>query len=192
MSKRKLRALVDGQPRRAAGTIRGCRRSPAMRRRGYTPEAIRAFCDMVGVAKANSMVDIGKLEYCVRDDLNHNAPRVLGVLRSDRGRADGLARRRRRDRRAVLSRPTSASPARARCRSAARSTSIAMTGATIHRPAISGSRPAARCACATATASPPTKSSRAMRRAPRRSCARPCTSTRAAARIPRMAARSGA
>jgi glutaminyl-tRNA synthetase len=52
----------------------------ALRRRGFSPEAIRAFCDMVGVAKANSMVDIGKLEYCVRDDLNTNAPRALGVL----------------------------------------------------------------------------------------------------------------
>ena len=52
-----------------------------MRRRGYRPEAIRAFADMIGVAKANSVVDIGKLEYCVRDDLNRNAPRVLGVLR---------------------------------------------------------------------------------------------------------------
>src|SRR5690606_8904634 len=53
----------------------------ALRRRGYSPEAIRTFCDMIGVAKTNSMVDIGKLEYCVRDDLNKTAPRVLGVLR---------------------------------------------------------------------------------------------------------------
>jgi len=53
----------------------------AMRRRGYSPEAVRAFADMIGVAKANSWVDIGKLEYCVRDDLNRNAPRVMGVLR---------------------------------------------------------------------------------------------------------------
>jgi len=80
MSKRKLLALVkDGQvtgwddPRMP--TI------AAMRRRGYSPEAIRAFADMIGVAKANSWVDLGKLEYCVRDDLNRNAPRVLGVLR---------------------------------------------------------------------------------------------------------------
>src|ERR1044071_10295536 len=53
----------------------------ALRRRGYSPEAIRTFCDMIGVAKANSLVDIGKLEYCVRDDLNKTAPRVRGVLR---------------------------------------------------------------------------------------------------------------
>ncbi|HEY0991013.1 MAG TPA: glutamine--tRNA ligase/YqeY domain fusion protein [Kofleriaceae bacterium] len=80
MSKRKLLGLVQG------GHVAGWDdpRMPtiaAMRRRGYSPEAIRAFADMIGVAKANSWVDIGKLEYCVRDDLNRNAPRVLGVLR---------------------------------------------------------------------------------------------------------------
>jgi len=80
MSKRKLLMLVQG------GQVSGWDdpRMPtiaAMRRRGYSPDAIRAFADMIGVAKANSWVDIGKLEYCVRDDLNRNAPRVLGVLR---------------------------------------------------------------------------------------------------------------
>ena len=53
----------------------------AMRRRGISPEAIRAFADLVGVAKVNSTVDIDKLDFCVRDDLNWTAPRVLGVLR---------------------------------------------------------------------------------------------------------------
>jgi glutaminyl-tRNA synthetase len=52
-----------------------------MRRRGFRPEAVRAFADLVGVAKVNSTVDIEKLEFCVRDDLNWIAPRVLGVLR---------------------------------------------------------------------------------------------------------------
>jgi glutaminyl-tRNA synthetase len=80
MSKRKLLQLVTG------GHVSGWDdpRMPTlagMRRRGYAPEAIRAFCDMIGVAKANSSVDIGKLEYCVRDELNANAPRALGVLR---------------------------------------------------------------------------------------------------------------
>jgi glutaminyl-tRNA synthetase len=80
MSKRKLLALVQG------GQVTGWDdpRMPtiaAMRRRGYSPEAIRAFADMIGVAKANSWVDLGKLEYCVRDDLNRNAPRVMGVVR---------------------------------------------------------------------------------------------------------------
>jgi glutaminyl-tRNA synthetase len=80
MSKRKLLTLVqDGyvsgwdDPRMP--TLAG------MRRRGYRPEAIRAFADLIGVAKVNSVVDMGKLEFCVRDDLNWVAPRVLGVLR---------------------------------------------------------------------------------------------------------------
>ena len=79
MSKRKLKVLVeDGHvaswddPR--LPTIAG------MRRRGYPPEAIRAFADMIGVAKVNSTVDLAKLEFCVRDDLNWTAPRVMGVL----------------------------------------------------------------------------------------------------------------
>ena len=80
MSKRKLLQLVkdkhvSGWDDPRMPTLSG------MRRRGYSPEAIRAFADMIGVAKTNSMVDIGKLEYCVRDDLNQYAPRVLGVLR---------------------------------------------------------------------------------------------------------------
>ncbi|HEV2758536.1 MAG TPA: glutamine--tRNA ligase/YqeY domain fusion protein [Acidimicrobiales bacterium] len=79
MSKRKLLLLVEeglvaGWDDPRMPTIAG------MRRRGYRPEAIRAFADLIGVAKVNSVVDIGKLEYCVRDDLNWVAPRVLGVL----------------------------------------------------------------------------------------------------------------
>jgi glutaminyl-tRNA synthetase len=80
LSKRKLLGLVD------EGRVRGWDdpRMPtiaAMRRRGISPEAIRAFADLVGVAKVNSTVDIEKLEFCVRNDLNWTAPRVLGVLR---------------------------------------------------------------------------------------------------------------
>ena len=52
-----------------------------MRRRGYTPEAIRNFCERIGVAKNDSVVDMALLEHCVRDDLNERAPRVMGVLR---------------------------------------------------------------------------------------------------------------
>lgn len=79
MSKRKLRQLVEG------GHVRGWDdpRMPTLaglRRRGIPPAAIRTFCDLIGVAKTNSMIDIGKLDYCVRDDLNHHAPRALGVL----------------------------------------------------------------------------------------------------------------
>ena len=52
-----------------------------MRRRGYPPEAIRAFCERIGVAKSDSVVDMELLEHCVRDDLNQQAPRALAVLR---------------------------------------------------------------------------------------------------------------
>ncbi|MBR58244.1 MAG: glutamine--tRNA ligase [Myxococcales bacterium] len=79
MSKRKLLQLVQD------GIVEGWNdpRMPTisgMRRRGVRPEAIRAFCDMIGVAKGNSTVDIDKLEYCIRDDLNPRVPRVLCVL----------------------------------------------------------------------------------------------------------------
>lgn len=80
MSKRKLRELVkegavSGWDDPRMPTISG------MRRRGYTPQAIRAFAEKVGVAKANSIVDIALLEHCVREDLNLNAPRAMAVLR---------------------------------------------------------------------------------------------------------------
>jgi len=80
VSKRKLKQLVDedlvsGWDDPRMPTLSG------MRRRGYTPKAIRNFCDAIGVAKANSMVDIAMLEHFVRDDLNKTAPRVMAVLR---------------------------------------------------------------------------------------------------------------
>ncbi|MEZ4404206.1 MAG: glutamine--tRNA ligase/YqeY domain fusion protein [Kofleriaceae bacterium] len=80
MSKRKLLRLVED------GVVTGWDdpRMPTlagMRRRGFTPEAIRELCDLVGVAKNNSTVDVGKLEYAVRSDLNGRAPRLLGVVR---------------------------------------------------------------------------------------------------------------
>ena len=79
LSKRKLIRLVEdghvsGWDDPRMPTISG------LRRRGYTPEAIRNFCDRIGVAKADSMVDMALLEYCVREDLNKHAPRVMGVL----------------------------------------------------------------------------------------------------------------
>ena len=79
VSKRRLIELVD------AGLVTGWDdpRMPTvagMRRRGYTPEAIRDFCAKIGVAKNDSFVDIGLLEHCVRDDLNERAPRVMAVL----------------------------------------------------------------------------------------------------------------
>ncbi len=80
VSKRKLLRLVN------EGHVKGWDdpRMPAlsaMRRRGYTPEAIRTFCDEVGVSKTNTAIDIAFLEHVVRDDLNERCNRVMGVLR---------------------------------------------------------------------------------------------------------------
>jgi glutaminyl-tRNA synthetase len=80
LSKRKLIELVEqgymtGWDDPRMPTLSG------MRRRGYTPEAIRSFIDQVGVAKRQNTVEIGLLEHCVREDLNKRAPRVMGVLR---------------------------------------------------------------------------------------------------------------
>ena len=79
MSKRKLLELVN--EKRVSGwddprmpTIAG------LRRRGYTPESILNFCDSIGIAKANSTVDVAQLEFCIRDDLNTKVPRVMCVL----------------------------------------------------------------------------------------------------------------
>ena len=79
MSKRKLRMLVEeglvaGWDDPRLPTISG------LHRRGYTPQAIRNFCERIGVAKTNSTVDIRFLEHCIREDLNKNAPRVMAVL----------------------------------------------------------------------------------------------------------------
>ncbi len=79
MSKRKLLQLVQeghvtGWDDPRMPTLAG------MRRRGYTPESIRNFCERIGVGKKESMVDIALLEYCIREDLNKKAPRVMGVL----------------------------------------------------------------------------------------------------------------
>ena len=79
MSKRKLRALVE------AGLVAGWDdpRMPTisgLRRRGYTPEAIRDFCDRIGVAKADSVVDIALLEFCIREDLKLKATRPMVVI----------------------------------------------------------------------------------------------------------------
>ena len=80
MSKRKLLKLVK------EGFVRGWDdpRMPTisgLRRRGYSPEAIRSFCKVIGVNKFNSTVDIALLEHCLREDLNKTSPRVMAVLR---------------------------------------------------------------------------------------------------------------
>jgi glutaminyl-tRNA synthetase len=80
MSKRKFLELVDkkvvaGWDDPRMPTLAG------LRRRGYTPEAIRAFWDKVGVAKTDSIIDVGLLEHTLREDLNRRSPRVMAVLR---------------------------------------------------------------------------------------------------------------
>ena len=79
MSKRKLRVLVEkgivsGWDDPRMPTIAG------IRRRGYTPESIRDFCERIGVAKADSTVDVSLLEYCIREDLKLKAPRLMTVI----------------------------------------------------------------------------------------------------------------
>ncbi|HEX4457114.1 MAG TPA: glutamine--tRNA ligase, partial [Polyangia bacterium] len=80
MSKRKLLQLVqdkvvDGWDDPRMPTLAG------LRRRGFTPASLRNFCERIGVSKADSVVDYGLLEYCLREDLNVSAPRVMAVLR---------------------------------------------------------------------------------------------------------------
>ena len=80
MSKRKLLQLV--QEKYVSGWDDPRMPSIAgLRRRGYTPEAIRTFCERIGVAKSNSIVDIALLEYCLREDLNLRSPRVMAILK---------------------------------------------------------------------------------------------------------------
>ena len=79
LSKRKLLQLVTG------GQVKGWDdpRMPTiagLRRRGFTPEAIRDFCERIGLAKRDSVVDVALLEHCLREDLNRRAPRYMGVL----------------------------------------------------------------------------------------------------------------
>ena len=80
MSKRKLlelvnKKVVNGWDDPRLPTLAG------LRRRGVMPESIRTFCERIGVAKADSVVDVGLLEYCLREDLNKRCPRVMAVLR---------------------------------------------------------------------------------------------------------------
>lgn len=80
MSKRKLLDLVErkyvgGWDDPRLPTLKG------LRRRGYTPEAIRTFCEHIGVAKRDATIEMGLLEHFIREDLNRRAPRVMGVLR---------------------------------------------------------------------------------------------------------------
>jgi glutaminyl-tRNA synthetase len=78
-SKRKLKQLVDedvviGWDDPRMPTVSG------MRRRGYSPTAIRKFCDMIGTTRSDGVVDVAMLEFAIREDLNENAPRAMAVL----------------------------------------------------------------------------------------------------------------
>src|SRR5438034_1220804 len=80
MSKRKLLQLVEqrvvsGWDDPRMPTLAG------LRRRGYTPESIRDFCARIGVARKENVIDVAQLEFCIREDLNRRAPRVMAVLR---------------------------------------------------------------------------------------------------------------
>jgi glutaminyl-tRNA synthetase len=178
MSKRKLLQLVTGghvsgwdDPRMP--TIAG------LRRRGVTPEAVRAFCDLIGVSKANTRVDIAKLEYAIRDDLNQRAPRVMCVLRPLRvvltnwpeGRVEMLD--------APYWPHDVPRDGSGRFRSPASCSSSRTTSARTRRRASSAWRPAVRYGCATATSSGATTSCGTMP-ATSSSCAAPTTPPRRA------------
>lgn len=79
MSKRKLKKLVEG------GFVRGWDdpRMPTLagiRRRGYTPDSLREFCERIGVAKRDNLIDVGLLEFCIREELNRTTDRVMAVV----------------------------------------------------------------------------------------------------------------
>jgi glutaminyl-tRNA synthetase len=121
-----------------------------MRRRGYTPEAIRAFCERIGVAKRDSTVELALLEHAVRDDLNRRAPRTMGVLdpvkvvieNYPEGKTDTMS---------VQVNPEDPSPASEPFPSSARSTSSATTSARRRLRSTGGCSPGTKCACAAPT-----------------------------------------
>ena len=138
----------------AAGMTRACRPCPGMRRRGYTPEAIRTFCQRIGVAKANSIVDIALLEHC-----HPRGPEQARAARHGRpgptqggdrqlsrrpGRRDGGHQQPRRPERW----------ARAGCPFPASCTSSERTFARSRRPSTTAWHPDARCGCAMPISSP--------------------------------------
>ena len=151
MSKRMLSRLVE------EGRVTGWDdpRMPTlagMRRRGYTPDAIREFCERVGVARRDNVVDIALLEHCLREDLNKRAPRVMGVLRPlklvienyPEGRMEELD---------AVNNPRIRRRERARSLSQEPSTSSVRTSGRIPRESITAWLREEKCGCATAITS---------------------------------------
>ena len=186
LSKRVLLRLVN------EGHVRGWDdpRMPTMsglRRRGFPAEGIRDFATMVGVAKADSIVEVEMLEHAVRDVLNRTAPRRFAVLdplkvvieNYPEGQIEEME---------VPNNPEDPSAGHAAgCPSPASSGSSATTSWRSRCASSSAWRPAARCGCARPTSSPATRSSRTPR-AGSSSCAAPTTRRRAAATLPTAAA----
>ena len=151
VSKRKLLQLVN------EGIVAGWDdpRMPTLsglRRKGYTPQSIRDFCDRVGVARNQNLISMALLEHCIRDDLNRRAARVMAVLRPLKLIIDNFPAGRSEQLRRLTTRKTPRW-APGRCLSRASSGSSRKTSARTRRPSISGSCRAARCACGMATSS---------------------------------------
>ena len=141
------------EARRPAGTIRACPRSPACAAAATRPRRSARFCERVGVAKRENLVDVGLLEYYVREDLNAHGAARDGRAAPAQGRHRELPRGPdRRDGR--RQQPGAARrPARARCRSRASSTSSATTSGGSAEEVLPPRAGAARCGCATRTSS---------------------------------------
>ena len=153
LSKRKLLQLV--QEKRVSGwddprmpTLSG------IRRRGFTPEAIRTFCAAIGASRTNGTTDIEMLEHFQRDDLNHRASRAMAVLHPLKLVIDNYPEGQGRVRRGRQQPRRSRRLARARCPSRASSTSSRTISAKFLRRSTTACRPARKCACATPTSSP--------------------------------------
>ena len=161
----------------------------AIRRRGYTPEAIANFARLIGVDKKESTVDIQLLEHCVREDLNKRSTRAMAVLKPLEARHRQLPRRQDRgdgggqQSRGPLRRHAEGRPSR-RC-----STSSRTISAKCRRPSTIASSPGRKCACATRTSSSAPAWSRTRRPATSPRSTAPTTPRRAAATRP-TAARS--
>ena len=155
LSKRKLLQLV--QEKRVNGwddprmpTLSG------LRRRGFTPEAIRAFCGAIGASRTNGRTDVEMLEHFQRDDLNHRARRAMAVLHPLKLVIDNYPEGQRTNLSKWPTIPKIRRPARARCRSRASFILSTTIFARFLRRSITGCLPEKKCACATPISSPPT------------------------------------